>query len=88
MPSEIVERQNYKLKNNNIMRQKIISFLALAAMTLLPQWAWADSVIFSVGYRPAPLTPAGKNVHLVGDCNKVGNLRSAIWGAWDLAMKI
>ena len=48
----------------------------------------ADSVIMSVGYHPVPLLPKGKNVHLLGDCNKVGNVRSAIWGAWDIAMKI
>ena len=48
----------------------------------------ADSVIMSVGYHPVPLLPKGKNVHLLGDCNKVGNVRTAIWGAWDIAMKI
>ena len=48
----------------------------------------ADSVIMSVGYKPAPLTEEGKTVHLLGDCKKVGNLRSVIWGAWDIAMKI
>ena len=48
----------------------------------------ADNVIMSVGYHPVPLLPKGKNVHLLGDCNKVGNVRSAIWGAWDIAMKI
>ena len=46
----------------------------------------ADSVIMSVGYRPAPLTEKGRNVHLVGDCAKVGNLRSVIWQAWDECM--
>ena len=45
-------------------------------------------VVVSVGYHPVPLLPKGKNVHLLGDCNKVGNVRSAIWGAWDIAMKI
>ena len=30
----------------------------------------------------------GKHVHLVGDAEKVGNLRSVIWGAWDVAMKL
>ena len=48
----------------------------------------ADSVIMSVGYRPAPIEEEGKTVHLLGDCKKVGNLRSVIWGAWDIAMKI
>ena len=46
----------------------------------------ADSVILSTGYHPAPV--AKKGVHLVGDCQKVGNLRSVIWGAWDTCMKI
>jgi len=48
----------------------------------------ADSVIVSVGYKPNPLAQAGKHVHLVGDCNGVGNLRTVIWGAWDVAMKL
>ena len=48
----------------------------------------ADSVILSVGYKPQPLAPKGKNIHLVGDCHKVGNLRTVIWQAWDVAMKL
>ncbi|MBQ7113388.1 MAG: FAD-dependent oxidoreductase [Clostridia bacterium] len=48
----------------------------------------ADSVILSVGYRSAPLAEKGKHVHLVGDADKVGNLRSVIWKAWDVAMKL
>ncbi|MBQ7801369.1 MAG: FAD-dependent oxidoreductase [Oscillospiraceae bacterium] len=48
----------------------------------------ADSVILSTGYRPAPLAPKGKHIHLVGDADKVGNLRSVIWGAWDVCMKL
>jgi len=48
----------------------------------------ADTVIESVGYKPTPLAPKGRHVHLVGDCNKVGNLRTVIWRAWDVAMKI
>ena len=47
-----------------------------------------DSVISSVGYDPAPLAPAGRNVHLVGDCLAVGNLRSVIWRAYEVAMKV
>ncbi len=47
-----------------------------------------DSVVTSVGYTPAPLAPAGKNVYVIGDADKVGNLRSAIWGAWETAMRI
>ena len=48
----------------------------------------ADSVILSVGYKSAPVAPKAKNVHIIGDANKVGNLRTVIWGAWDVAMKL
>ena len=48
----------------------------------------ADSVILSVGYKPAPLVPKAKNVHIVGDAAKVGNLRTVIWQAWEVAMKL
>ena len=47
----------------------------------------ADSVIMSVGYVPTPLVE-DKKYPLVGDCKKVGNLRTVIWGAWDVAMKL
>ncbi len=46
----------------------------------------ADSVILSVGYNPAPIETKG--VHVIGDAKAVGNLRSVIWGAWDVATKI
>ena len=48
----------------------------------------ADSVILSTGYRPAPLAEKSKHVHIVGDASKVGNLRTVIWQAWDVAMKL
>ncbi|MBE6782613.1 MAG: FAD-dependent oxidoreductase [Ruminococcaceae bacterium] len=46
-----------------------------------------DNVILSVGYRPAPVAQKAKHVHIVGDASKVGNLRTVIWQAWDVAMK-
>ena len=48
----------------------------------------ADSVILSVGYKPNPLTKKSSHVHIIGDAKKVGNLRTVIWGAWDVAMKL
>ncbi len=48
----------------------------------------ADSVIMSVGYNPAPLAKKSMHVHVIGDAKAVGNLRTVIWGAWDVAMKI
>ncbi len=47
-----------------------------------------DSVILSVGYVPAPLAKKSGKVHVIGDASKVGNLRTVIWQAWDVAMKI
>ena len=48
----------------------------------------ADSVILSTGYRPAPLEAKGKHIHVVGDAAGVGNLRTVIWGVWDVCMKL
>lgn len=48
----------------------------------------ADSVILSVGYKPAPLVNKGKHIHVIGDAKAVGNLRTVIWQAWDIAMKL
>ncbi len=47
-----------------------------------------DSVISSAGYIPNPLVKGGGNVHLVGDCLQIGNLRTVIWRAYEVAMKI
>lgn len=46
-----------------------------------------DSVISCAGYISAPLPEAGK-ARLVGDCRRVGNLRSVVWDAYEAAMKI
>jgi 2-enoate reductase len=48
----------------------------------------ADHVITALGYKPAPLVKSGRKVHLVGDAKKVGNLRTVIWRAWDVCMKL
>ena len=47
-----------------------------------------DNKILSVGYNPAPLAKKQKHVHVIGDALAVGNLRTVIWGAWDVCMKI
>ena len=47
-----------------------------------------DSVISSAGYIPSPLCQKKKDVYLIGDCDKVGNLRTVIWKAYETAMKI
>ncbi len=48
----------------------------------------SDTVVISIGYNPSPLAVKGKNIHVVGDAEKVGNLRTVIWGAWEKCMKI
>ena len=47
-----------------------------------------DSVITAAGYDPAPLMKGAGHVHLVGDCDGVGNLRTVIWRAYEVAMRI
>ena len=47
-----------------------------------------DTVIASMGYHPAPLTLSARKAKMVGDCVNVGNLRTVVWRAWDVAMKI
>ncbi len=45
----------------------------------------ADDVILAIGYNPAPIAQANKNIHLVGDANGIGNLRTVVWRAWEVA---
>ena len=45
-----------------------------------------DTVILCVGYEPQPL--GTKTKYLVGDSYEVGNVMTAVWRAWDVAMKI
>lgn len=47
-----------------------------------------DSVISSVGYIPAPLAKGDTRAYYIGDCKKVGNLRTVIWDAYETAMMI
>lgn len=48
----------------------------------------AETVIVSIGYNPAPLAKKSRHVHIVGDALKVGNLRTVVWRAWDVATKL
>ncbi len=50
-----------------------------------------DSVISSIGYIPNPVVKENEktsNMDYVGDCKEVGNLRSVIWRAYEVAMRI
>ena len=47
-----------------------------------------DNVINGIGFVPAPVGDKGRHVHRVGDCVAIGNLRTVIWRAWDVCMKI
>ena len=48
----------------------------------------ADTVIMSVGYNPSPIAKKSRHIHVIGDADKVGNLRTVIWQAWDVCMKL
>ena len=47
-----------------------------------------DDVVNGIGFVPTPIGEKKRNVHRVGDCVAIGNLRTAIWRAWDVCMKI
>ena len=47
-----------------------------------------DNIVNGIGFVPAPVGGKGKNIHRVGDCVTIGNLRTAIWRAWDVCMYI
>lgn len=41
----------------------------------------ADTLIFAVGYAPAPV--AAERAHVIGDCAKTGNLKDAVTSAYE-----
>ena len=45
-----------------------------------------DDIVNGIGFVPQPVGGKGKNIHRVGDCVAIGNLRTAIWRAWDVVM--
>ena len=45
-------------------------------------------MVNGIGFVPAPVGEKGRHVHRVGDCVAIGNLRTVIWRAWDVCMKI
>ena len=49
-----------------------------------------DSIISAIGYTPAPLEAGrpAKTTHVIGDCAKVGNVKTAVWAAYEAAMAI
>ena len=47
-----------------------------------------DAVINGIGFVPAPVGEKAAHVHRVGDCVAIGNLRTVIWRAWDVCMRI
>ncbi len=53
-----------------------------------PLFIKGDKVILSIGYVPQPLKQTRGKIYYVGDCVNVGNLRTVIWRAWDVAMKL
>jgi len=47
-----------------------------------------DDIVNGIGFVPQPVGGKGKHIHRVGDCVTIGNLRTAIWRAWDVCMGI
>lgn len=47
-----------------------------------------DAVVNGIGFVPTPVGDKKAHVYRVGDCVAIGNLRTVIWRAWDVCMKI
>ena len=47
-----------------------------------------DALVNGIGFVPTPVGEKGAHVHRVGDCVAIGNLRTVIWRAWDVCMRI
>ena len=55
-----------------------------------------DNVVNGIGFVPTPIggktasrkVKGRETIHRVGDCVAIGNLRTVIWRAWDVCMKI
>lgn len=47
-----------------------------------------DDIIVSIGYTLNPVVKKGRHIHVIGDAKEVGNLRTVIWQAWDVAIKL
>ena len=52
-----------------------------------------NTLVFAIGYHVDPtieetLKETGNPYHLIGDCNKVGNIKDAICTAYEVARKI
>ena len=47
-----------------------------------------DNVVNGIGFVPTPVGGKNSKAHRVGDCVAIGNLRTVIWRAWDICMRI
>ena len=47
-----------------------------------------DAVVNGIGFVPAPVGEKQPHVYRGGDCVAIGNLRTVIWRAWDVCMRI
>lgn len=47
-----------------------------------------DNVVNGIGFVPTPVGGKTNKAYRVGDCVAIGNLRTVIWRAWDVCMKI
>ena len=48
----------------------------------------ADATVGGDFINTSVNTAISGKLDVIGDANKVGNLRTVIWGAWDVAMKL
>ncbi|MBO5037136.1 MAG: FAD-dependent oxidoreductase [Clostridia bacterium] len=84
-------RDYFKHNNTPVYLESSVSEITDSSVTIKhkdgsTETVECDNVIVSAGYIPAPIETKG--VHVIGDAKSVGSLRTVIWQAWDVAMKI
>ena len=85
-------RDFFKLHKVPVFLESAVSEITPNSVKVKTKTDWievpADDVIVSIGYIPAPIAKESRNVHIVGDAQKVGNLRTVVWRAWEVAQNI
>ena len=86
-------RDFFETKNVEVLLESFVKsvedgFVVIADKNGNESRVSCDNVIVSIGYNSNPIAKPRKHVHIVGDADKVGNLRTVVWRAWEVAEKI
>lgn len=85
---DFFETKNVEVHLESFVKSVEDGFVVIADKNGNESRVVCDDVIVSIGYNPNPIARPQKHVHIVGDAQKVGNLRTVVWRAWEVAEKI